>query len=517
MIWRILTRASVVLLIGFAAFAGQGALAQDGARRPNAPRNAGVGEATAATNEARRLPREVSTKHQLKLANRMLEIQTSVSPIPLIDEGGKPVAEMVFTTYRLESEETSKRPLTFILNGGPGSASTWLQFGALGPWRLDIDAKELSPSARPDLLANNDTWLDFTDLVFIDPIGTGYSRSLLSTEETKRQFWTTSRDIDTITKAIGRYIRINGRSLSPKFLVGESYAGYRGPRLARALSEKEGAALAGLILVSPAIDFSVRELPSQSPLRAAGLLPSAVAALKERNGDKVTPDVLLAAETYAAGEYLVDLVKGPSDQAAIGRLVTRLSALTGLDKLTLKRSGGRLDTWFLARETLRDEQRVASAYDLTVVSSDPYPEASFSRYADPFTGALAAPFMAAASELYRNRLNWSVDDPYLLSNNEIFQAWTWERGALGAAITDLRHVIAADPRLLVFVAHGTSDVVTPYFETKLQLRQIPVAGGEDRLRFETYSGGHMFYARAASRLAFRASAEALMRKATAAR
>ena len=172
--------------------------------------------------------------------------------------------------------------MTFAVNGGPGAGSAWLQLGALGPWRLPMQG--LAPSSPPALVDNDDTWLDFTDLVFIDPPGTGYSRLVAAGDEARRRFWSVDGDIDALAGVIRRWLVANGRLGSPKFIVGESYGGFRGPRLAKALATEQGVGVSGMILVSPVLDFAPLSGGPAEPLSLLTRLPSYAAAFREQQG-----------------------------------------------------------------------------------------------------------------------------------------------------------------------------------------------------------------------------------------
>ena len=174
--------------------------------------------------------------------------------------------------------------MTFLFNGGPGAASAWLQFGAAGPWRLAINADAVTSSASPDLLPNAETWLDFTDLVFIDPVGTGYSRFVATGEEVRKRFYSVDGDVNAIALVIRRWLEKSDRLLSPKFVAGESYGGIRGPKIVRNLQVDQGVGVRGLMLVSPLFDY--REFTGSSLLQYVWSLPSMAAVAREAKGAK---------------------------------------------------------------------------------------------------------------------------------------------------------------------------------------------------------------------------------------
>src|SRR5262249_51542218 len=192
-----------------------------------------------------------TTQHVLELPGRTLRFVATAGSMLLNDEKQAPRAELAFIAFQLEATDRARRPVTFAFNGGPGFASAWLNVGAIGPWRIALGG---DVTASPDLLPNAETWLDFTDLVFIDPAGTGFSRVLASDPEARQRLWSVNGDIECLAEAMRRWLEENDRAASPKYLLGESYGGFRVPRLARALND----GISGLVLVSPALDLGGR-------------------------------------------------------------------------------------------------------------------------------------------------------------------------------------------------------------------------------------------------------------------
>lgn len=457
------------------------------------------------------LPSVSVTHHTIDLAGRTLHFTATVGALRKLDDAGAPQYDMVLTAYTLDGADYRKRPVTFAFNGGPGTASAFLQLGTLGPWRLPIDGEATAPSAPPVVQPNDDTWLDFTDLVFVDPVGTGFSRFVSQNEELKKRIWSIEGDVDSLGETIRRWIAENGRATSPKFILGESYGGIRGPRLVRELQSGQGIGVDGLILVSPALEIQ-RGGGAIDALVWATLLPSMTAAAREAHGP-VDRASLADVERYAEGDYLHDLLLGTRDAAAIGRIVDRVTDFTGLDRSLVALRAGRIDSTTFVRTIHRGSGEQTSFYDSTVGGPDPFPNSLFSNHPDPITEALRAPLTEAILDLGKHELNWlPADHPYELSNSTTNRQWDFGRNS-PEAVSALRTALALDRRMKVLVAHGTTDLVTPYFRTRLMLNQIPATvASDDRLRFEVYPGGHMFYARDASRRAFRDAAEALYPK-----
>ena len=457
--------------------------------------------------DADRLLPDATTHHTLELAGRTLHFAATAGAIRLTDDKGAPQTDVAFVAYRLEDADPVHRPVTFVFNGGPGMASGWLQVGALGPWRVRLDGDAGTPSASPVPLPNQETWLDFTDLVFLDPPGTGYSRIFGGNEDARKRFWSVDGDVRAMGEAIHRWLDRNDRIVSPKYLVGESYGGIRGPRLARRLQSDEGIGISGMVLISPLLDVN-RGGGFQDPMSWVDRLPSQVAAARARRGP-VVRDQLAEAEAYATTGYLADLLRGERDSAAIARVSERVAALTGLDPALVRRFHGRLDNDVILHELDRANGRVASVYDATTFAADPFPHRAFSSYPDPVLEGFKAPVTSAMMALY-SRLGWRPEGVYYLANESAFYAWDWGRGmSRPESVSALSAALALDPHMKVLVTHGLFDLRTPYFASVLILNQMPDLGGTDRVQFRTYSGGHMFYSNDTSRADLRADAAKL--------
>jgi carboxypeptidase C (cathepsin A) len=235
------------------------------------------------------------------------------------------------------------------------------------------------------------------------------------------------------------------------------------------------------------------------------------AAVREETG-AFDREALRAVERYAAGDYLQDLLRGERDGAAVERISARVAQLTGLDPALVRRLAGRVDTRTFLRERKRDRGLVSSMYDATVTGTDPDPTSSTSHYDDPVLSVIRPPLSSAMTDLYARVLHWRVEEPYQLLNSRVNGRWDWGGGrGSHEIVSDLRSVLASDPRLRVLITHGASDLVTPYFETQMILDQMPAFASPERLKFAVYGGGHMYYSRDASRRALREDARELYR------
>ena len=472
-----------------------------GARGSNAP-------SSPATAEQHKLPPDSTTKQVLDLPGRSLAFTATAGSIRLFDDKGEPQADIAYTAYQLDGADRASRPVTFVFNGGPGAASAWLQLGNNGPWRLAINADAVTPSTSPDPKPNAETWLDFTDLVFIDPVGTGFSRFVASGEDVRKKLFSVDGDVASVALTIRRWLEKNDRLLSPKYVVGESYGGIRGPRVVHNLQTEQGVGVNGLILISPVLDF--REWSGSSIMQYVASLPSYAAVAREKEKKGVTRADMKDVESYARTDYLVDLVKGQADAEATNRITDKVAALTGIDQAVSRRLAGRFNIGEFRREFDRRDGKVTGRYDASVLGTDPYPDSSFFHFGDPSGDALAAPLTSAVVDLTTRKLNWRPDGSYQVMNGAVERAWDFGRGLKPLeSVSELRQILALDPKLKVLVAHGLFDLATPYFGSQIVLDQLPPYAS--RVKLVVYPGGHMFYSRDTSRQAFRAEVQELMK------
>jgi carboxypeptidase C (cathepsin A) len=466
--------------------------------------------------DAQALPPESVTRHSLQLPGRTLSFTATAGHLTLADQQGAPQAEIGFIAYTRDDADLVKRPVTFVVNGGPGASSAYLHLLAIGPWLLPLDGPTISPSALPALVPNGETWLDFTDLVFIDPPGTGYSR-VVGGDQVRERFYSVQGDIDGLAAFVARWLKEKNRLMSPKFFAGESYGGFRGPLLAQKLQGDQGVGFSGLILISPVFDFDWLDQGTGAPWASAALLPSLAAANLARKG-QVSREALKAAEDYASGEYLVDLMRGLQDKEAVERVSRRVAELSGLSPEVSRRLAGRVDMRAAQRELRRSTSEIVSAYDTNVAIADPNPNAQTSRFEDPVLDAMTAPLSSAIIHHLTHTLNYKAEGRYNLLNGSINGAWRWGGGRNGPEnLEELRQALSLDGKLRVLVAHGFTDLVTPYFTSQLLLNQLPDLGPQKRVGLSVYEGGHMFYSRQGSRQAFKADAQRLFDEALQAR
>jgi len=441
------------------------------------------------------LPADAHAEQTIQFDGKPLKYTVTVGTLPVRDKEGKTSGEVVFTAYTAAGVD---RPVTFALNGGPGASSVYLNFGAIGPKTLHVGNEGDSPSDPATLSDNPGTWLDFTDLVFIDPIGTGFSRSMVSEAETKKQFYSTTPDIEYLSMVIYDWLVKNDRLSSKKYLVGESYGGFRGPRITHFLQSQLGVAMNGVVLVSPYLNPTLDENGDLSPIPWMATLPSIAAAHLERE-KKLTPAAMAEVIAYTRGEYATDLLKGRSDPEATPRIVKHVTELTGLDPAFVKFAGGRLETGAYLREAHREEGKLGSVYDSNVTSFDPFPFAPEQRANDPILASIIAPTTTAMVDFVTRTVGWKVDARYNALSYEVNSAWDRGDDLRRGSVEQLRASVAADPKLRVLIVHGWNDLSCPFMGSVLTVDQMPVMGDPARVAVREYPGGHMFYTRAESR------------------
>jgi carboxypeptidase C (cathepsin A) len=479
-------------------------LALPPSRAADAPAPAAPAPKTPEADAIEPFPAPKSIRQSVIIAGKTIEYVLTIGSFGLKDAKGKLTGEIVYAAYTVPGRGAASRPITFAVNGGPGAASAYLNLGVLGPKHIGFGQSGDYASDSPGLSDNPNSWLDFTDLVFIDPIGTGYSRSRVDEEETKKDFLNADADVHYLAEVMTKWLTQNNRQLSPKYLIGESYGGYRVPRLAEYMQTDMGVGVSGITLVSPFLDPpATTNEDALSPLPWVIALPSMVAGAKERRGEPVTPESMAPVELYARTAYVTDFLAGQRDEAAADRMSTQVAQWLRLDPKTVRRLVGRVPRAVFIRESRRDEGKISSGYETNVTGFDPFPEREKSEYIDPELGS-SAPFAEAMIDIINNQVGWRIDARYYINNYDV--AMKFQRDDKDAPVSDLRKAAANDPRMAVLIAHGWNDLACPYFESKLLVAQMPAFGVTERVKVRVYPGGHMFYGRPASAAAFRRDA-----------
>lgn len=442
-------------------------------------------------------PADAHVSQRIEVGGRTLKYTATVGSLPVRNEQGEITGEVVFTAYTMPGKN---RPVTFALNGGPGSSSVYLNLGAIGPKKVNFGVEGDAPSDPATLHDNPGTWLGFTDLVFIDPIGTGYSRAMVKDKEATKDFYSTDVDIKYLSRIVYDWLVKNGRMDARKYLVGESYGGFRGPRITDYLQTQLGVAMSGVVLVSPYLDPAAFDDGNVSPLPWMLTLPAITAAHLERE-HRLSAATMAPVIDYTRTTYAETLLKGRSDPGATQTMITKVAQMTGLDPLFVKRSGGRLETQAYLREVYRAEGKLGSRYDSNFTAWDPFPYAPHQETGDPILNGIIAPTTTAMVNFVTQTVGWKVAGRYNALSYAVNKLWHEDDDARDGSVSQLRTSVANDPNLRVLIAHGWDDLSCPFMASLLAVDQMPAMGDPTRVQVKEYPGGHMFYARPDSRTA----------------
>ncbi len=465
-------------------------------------------------------PKAFDSKGSLTIGKQKYAYQATAGWQSLF-KAEKKSAEMFHTYYRLGQKNAATRPLTFVFNGGPGAASAYLHVGAVGPVRVESNKDGTVPPSPAKLVQNKESWLPFTDLVFIDPIGTGLSRTVPDETEDKKSknddetyYWDIAKDLDSICEFISGFLSKHGRWRSPIYIAGESYGGYRSARLTRILQEK-GVGLSGAILISPVLEWDHLFASRFNTQAAAIRLPTYAAAARHHGRSERTAPreslgtFLKRAETYALGDYLTSFAMGARLSAADReKQVEILSEWIGLGPEVLERHDGRPSMMTFVRELLRDEGKVLGLYDASYAIDDPLPASDSFAGSDPTLGGLDRLYVGGTNAHLRENLGVDVERQYRLLSMDVNRKWQWSNKEAGEPMPpggaeDVAVGLSMNPGMKLMVVHGLYDLVTPYLDSKYFVEQLaqssPMASD---VEFKTYEGGHMFYMWEKSRIAF---------------
>lgn len=465
---------------------------------------------------ASRLPPNAITFHTASLRGESLDYSAVAGTVAL-HEKGKPAAEIFYVAYVKEPKDTS-RPVTFVFNGGPGAASAYLHLGAIGPKIVEVTDKGELLGPPPRLIDNDTSWLAFTDLVFIDPVGTGYSRALNGKSES--DYWGVKQDTASLAEFIRLYLIEAGRMSSPVFLTGESYGGFRAATITRKLQKTGGISPSGLVLVSPALEFAMLYGEDYDPIPWALALPSFAAVKLEMDGTTTREGLAKAlkdVEHYALTDYLVALASGAEQGGKDAS--QRVAQLTGLPRAMVEQHLARIPTSLFIKEFDRANGQLLSRYDGSVSGPDPYPSSSWPRGPDPVLDSTIPLWTSAFVEYAQNALAFKTDEIYKLLNGEVRGKWDFgtspTRQGYAGALDDIQQARAANRDLEVLIATGYTDLITPYLVPAFLVNQLPPLSGAAPITIEDYAGGHMLYLRPDSRRALAQDVEAMYRRALA--
>jgi carboxypeptidase C (cathepsin A) len=441
----------------------------------------------------------IVTRHQITVGGKTLAYTVTTGKLPLKSETGETEAEIFFMAYTLDGvANRATRPLMFSFNGGPGSSSVWLHLGALGPRRVKMRADGMMPPPPYQLVDNPHTWLDQTDLCFIDPVGTGYSRA--NKPDLGKKFWGVQGDLESVGEFIRLYLTRYARWSSPLFLVGESYGTTRAAGLAGYLVEK-GIAFNGILLVSSILNFETARFVRGNELPYTLYLPTYTATAwyhKRLPADLQSRDlksVLDEAEAWSGGDYARFLALG-SDATAEQRAAAldQLARYTGLERRYLDLSDLRVPIQNFCKELLRAERRTVGRLDSRFTGVDDRAIAETPEF-DPSLAAIRPPYTAMLNQYVRTELGYKSDLTYHILGGGI-GPWDW--GSANSGFPDvsgaLREAFSKNPDMRLFVASGYYDLATPFFATGYTLGHLMLEPAERaRVTTREYEAGHMMY------------------------
>jgi carboxypeptidase C (cathepsin A) len=440
----------------------------------------------------------IQTEHQITLGRKKLNYHVTTGMMPLKTAAGETEANIFFMAYTLDkSQGDPKRPLTFVFNGGPGSASVWLHLGALGPKRVKMTDEGFMPPPPYQLVDNENTWLDQTDLVFIDPVGTGYSRA--TKPELNKKFWKVKGDIESVGEFIRLYLTQYNRWTSPLFLAGESYGTTRAAGLSGYLVDK-GIALNGIVLISTVMNFQTVDFDRGNDLPFALFLPTYTATawyhskLPAGLQERPLREVLAEVSHWAETDYSVALMKG--DRLADperAKIIEKLSSYTGLSTRYLDESHLRIHIMRFCKELLREQKRTVGRLDSRFKGMDALEVNEVPDF-DPSLVAITPPYTAMFNHYARTELGYETDVEYQTLSFEVNGGWEWEGGKYVDTSEALRSAFAKNPYLKLFVAMGYYDLATPFFAAEYTLTHMDIDPSlRDSIHTGDYEAGHMLY------------------------
>lgn len=442
----------------------------------------------------------IETRHRLELGEQVLEYITHTGLMPLKNAQHETEANLFFMSYTLDSQSNQARPLTFVFNGGPGSGSLWLHLGALGPKRVKMQDEGWMPAPPYQLIANPYTWLAFTDLVFIDPVGTGFSRA--TKPDLNKNYWSVDGDIASIGEFIRLYLSRYGRWTSPLYVAGESYGTTRAAGLSSHLID-HGIALSGIMMISTILNVQTVAFDRGNDLAYALFLPTYTATawyhhrLAADLQARPLREVLNEVEAWAMSDYTIALMKGDRlEGAAREAILSQLTRYTGLTPQYLDGTNLRIQIHPFCKELLRDQKRTVGRLDSRFTGFDANAVKEEPEF-DPSLTAILPPYTALINHYTRAELGYQTDHEYHALSFEVNGAWSWDRDR-AARYTDtseaLRVAWAKNPFMRVFVGMGYYDLATPHFAAEYTFTHMDLDPSlRSKLSYAYYEAGHMMY------------------------
>lgn len=440
-----------------------------------------------------------TTKHSITINGKKLDYEATAGTLVLRDDEGKPRANYFFVAYNRSGDiSAAKRPLAFVFNGGPGSSAVWLHMGVVGPKRVLLEEKGKTLAPPYKLVDNDATLLEQADLVFLDPVSTGFSRPAAGVDG--KQFHGVQEDVDANAAFIRQYVTRFKRWDSPKFLIGESYGTTRAAGLVNHLQDTDGMNFNGVVLISTVLNFGTIRFDEGNDLPYPLYLPGYTATAwyhKALAADLQAdlPKALAEAEKFALGEYTTALMKGSNLSAEERQqVVKKLARLTGLSEKYVSQCNLRIDLSRFRKELLRGQDKTVGRFDSRFLGIDSDSGGSRPEY-DPSYSVVQGPYTALVNDYLRNELKYETDLTYRILTDRV-QPWNYNSAKnqyLNVA-PSLRQAMTKNPGLRVLVASGYYDLATPYFAARYTMSHLgldPSLAGN--VTIEEYPAGHMMY------------------------
>jgi carboxypeptidase C (cathepsin A) len=436
------------------------------------------------------------TNHTLNINGKSISYTATAGYMPIKNDVNKLIAKIFFIAYTKDNQQSnSQRPITFAFNGGPGSSAIWLHMGALGPRRVLLADDGTALPKSYELVDNEYTWLDFTDVVFVDPVGTGYSRT--SDDVNPQRFYNMNEDVKIMGEFVRLYVMEYQRWLSPKYIAGESYGTTRAAVLAGHLQNRHGMLINGLVLISAALDFETFSFDRGNDLAYVLIIPSYTAAAwyhGKLSGN--LQESLKSARDWAVNDYMPALVEGSGlTDSERSKIVEKLAHYTGLSKSYIENSRMRIPNYQFSTELLRDSSLIIGLLDARVEA--PYVSSgSQYTYNDPSLFIVEGPFVAAFNNYVRDELHFKTDKSYNFLSDKINETWKWSEGRQGYVDVagSLTRAMSSNKHLKVFVASGYFDLTTPWLSQEYTFTHLGLNPDlQDNITHKFYESGHQIY------------------------
>ena len=436
----------------------------------------------------------VVTRHSVTVGKTKLSYSAETGMLPLLKDDGTAKASMFYIAYTLDGGDSS-RPIIYCFNGGPGASAVWLHLGGLGPKRARVNPDATLPPPPYELVTNHHTILPYADLIFIDPVATGYSRPMK--DEKAEQFFGKKPDIEAMSEFIVLYTTQHHRWGSPKYLCGESYGVFRAAGIAEHLQDQHGMFLNGLLLVSGLVDFGTIRTGSTNDLPYSIFLPTltAVAHFHNRLSADLQQDrqgAMMESRTFASGEYLAALFAGEGlEDGKRKQIASKLSRLTGLSEDIILENRLRISPSTFRKKLLSEDGLICGRYDGRITGRDGDQSSAYPGF-DPSYMAALGPLAATMNAYVREELAYENDLPYKVLAN-VFP-WKFEENTYSSTAADLGSAMSKNPHLRVLVMTGRCDLAVPPDAMRFSIDHLEIDPTiKANVSFAEYSSGHMMY------------------------